>query len=90
LLLVIICLKYDKILFFLIFLKLINSWSLYNGNIPGTDSTPPPIFPYIHPYLPLTYGVGALREVITGAIWLILFNIGILVSFPAVAVVLSY
>jgi putative membrane protein len=29
----------------------------------------PPAFQAIHPYLPVTYGIGALREVIGGVIW---------------------
>ena len=29
----------------------------------------PPAFQAIHPYLPVTYGIGALREVIAGVIW---------------------
>jgi putative membrane protein len=50
----------------------------------------PPFFQYIHPFLPLTYAIEALREVIAGIIWSnYWYDIGILAVFPAVAVILS-
>ncbi|MCK9151784.1 YhgE/Pip domain-containing protein [Methanobacterium alcaliphilum] len=46
----------------------------------------PPFFQSIHPYLPLTYAVGALREVIAGVLWnTYWFNIALLTVFPVVA-----
>lgn len=50
----------------------------------------PPFFQAIHPFLPLTYAIGALREVIAGVLWNnYWFCIGVLAVFPIVAVVLS-
>jgi putative membrane protein len=50
----------------------------------------PPFFQAIHPYLPLTYAVGALREVIAGVIWgTYWYNILYLTIFPIVAFVLT-
>lgn len=50
----------------------------------------PPFFQAIHPFLPLTYAIGALREVIAGVLWNnYWFCIGVLAVFPAIAVVLS-
>lgn len=50
----------------------------------------PPFFQAIHPFLPLTYAIGALREVIAGVLWSnYWFCIGVLAVFPALAVVLS-
>ncbi len=50
----------------------------------------PPFFQSIHPYLPLTYGVGALREVVAGAIWSTYwYNILYLTIFPILAFVLT-
>lgn len=50
----------------------------------------PPFFQAIHPFLPLSYAVGALREVIAGVLWSnYLFCIGMLAVFPAIAVVLT-
>lgn len=46
----------------------------------------PPFFQSIHPYLPLSYAVGALREVVAGVIWPIFwYNIVMLAIFPIVA-----
>ena len=48
----------------------------------------PPFFQAIHPYLPLTYAIGALREVIGGVLWSTYwYNILILAIFPAVTFV---
>ena len=42
----------------------------------------PPQFQAIHPYLPVTYSIGALREVVAGVIWSSYwFNIAILILF---------
>ena len=50
----------------------------------------PPFFQSIHPYLPLTYGVGALREVVAGVIWnTYWYNIMYLTIFPILAFVLT-
>ena len=50
----------------------------------------PPFFQAIHPYLPLTYAVGALREVIAGVIWnTYWYNMLYLTIFPVVAFVLT-
>ncbi|MGB9978227.1 YhgE/Pip family protein [Methanobacterium sp.] len=50
----------------------------------------PPFFQAIHPYLPLTYAVGALREVIAGVIWgTYWYNILYLTIFPIVAFILT-
>ncbi len=50
----------------------------------------PPFFQAIHPYLPLTYAVGALREVIAGVLWnSYWYNIGALTLFPALAFILT-
>ncbi|MBI5679637.1 MAG: YhgE/Pip domain-containing protein [Methanobacterium sp.] len=50
----------------------------------------PPFFQSIHPYLPLTYAVGALREVVAGVIWPIFwYNIAILALFPVAAFLLT-
>jgi putative membrane protein len=50
----------------------------------------PPFFQAIHPYLPLTYGVGALREVVAGVIWSTYwYNILYLTVFPILAFVLT-
>jgi putative membrane protein len=44
----------------------------------------PPFFQTIHPFLPLSYAVGALREVIAGVLWSSYWhNIVILALFPA-------
>jgi putative membrane protein len=44
----------------------------------------PPFFQAIHPFLPLSYAVGALREVIAGVLWSSYwYNIVILALFPA-------
>ena len=44
----------------------------------------PPFFQAIHPFLPLSYAVGALREVIAGVLWSSYwYNIGVLALFPA-------
>jgi putative membrane protein len=46
----------------------------------------PPFFQSIHPYLPLTYAIGALREVVAGVLWNnFWYCIGMLAIFPAVA-----
>ncbi|WP_414470162.1 YhgE/Pip family protein [Methanobacterium sp. ACI-7] len=50
----------------------------------------PPFFQSLHPYLPLTYAVGALREVIGGIIWSIYwYNVGLLTVFPIAAFALT-
>jgi putative membrane protein len=50
----------------------------------------PPFFQAIHPYLPLTYAIGALREVIGGVIWSSFwYNILILAIFPALTFVIT-
>lgn len=50
----------------------------------------PPFFQAIHPYLPLTYAVGALREVVAGVLWSTYwYNILALAIFPALAFVLT-
>ena len=46
----------------------------------------PPFFQAIHPYLPLTYAVGALREVVGGVIWSSYWmNLALLSVFPVMA-----
>jgi putative membrane protein len=48
----------------------------------------PPFFQSIHPYLPLTYAIGALREVIGGVLWnSYWYNIAILALFPLITFV---
>ena len=50
----------------------------------------PPFFQAIHPYLPLTYAIGALREVIGGVLWSSYwYNILILAIFPALTFVIT-
>jgi len=50
----------------------------------------PSFFQSIHPYLPLTYAVGALREVVAGVIWYSYwYNIIILALFPIAAFFLT-
>lgn len=50
----------------------------------------PPFFQFIHPYLPLTYAVGALREVVAGVIWPIYwYNMELLALFPIAAFFLT-
>lgn len=50
----------------------------------------PPFFQAIHPYLPLTYAVGALREVVAGVLWSSYwYNIILLAVFPIVAFFLT-
>ncbi|MDI6725182.1 MAG: YhgE/Pip domain-containing protein [Methanobacterium sp.] len=50
----------------------------------------PSFFQSIHPYLPLTYAVGALREVVAGVIWYnYWYNIIILALFPIAAFFLT-
>ena len=50
----------------------------------------PPAFQAIHPYLPVTYGIGALREVIGGVIWSSYwFNILILGLFAVIFLIIS-
>lgn len=50
----------------------------------------PPFFQSIHPYLPLTYAVGALREVVGGVIWnTYWYNMVMLVLFPIAAFLLT-
>ncbi len=51
----------------------------------------PSFFQAIHPYLPLTYAVGALREVVAGVLWSnFWYNIELLTVFPAVTFVLTF
>ena len=46
----------------------------------------PPFFQSIHPYLPLTYAIGALREVVAGVLWSnFWYCIGMLAIFPVIA-----
>ncbi len=50
----------------------------------------PQFFQTIHPYLPLTYAVGALREVVAGVIWSTYwYNILYMTIFPVVAFILT-
>ncbi len=50
----------------------------------------PPFFQAIHPYLPLTYAVGALREVVAGVLWSSYwYNIALLALFPITAFLLT-
>ncbi|NYB52203.1 MAG: YhgE/Pip domain-containing protein [Methanobacteriaceae archaeon] len=50
----------------------------------------PPFFQNIHPYLPLTYAIGALREVVAGVLWNnFWYCIGILAVFPLVTFVFT-
>ncbi|MDI9618978.1 YhgE/Pip domain-containing protein [Methanothermobacter sp.] len=50
----------------------------------------PPFFQAIHPYLPLTYAVGALREVVGGVIWSIYWkNMALLALFPVVTFLIT-
>lgn len=50
----------------------------------------PSFFQAIHPYLPLTYGVGALREVMAGVLWSSFwYNIILLTVFPVGAFILT-
>ncbi|MCE7698295.1 MAG: YhgE/Pip domain-containing protein, partial [Methanobacterium paludis] len=51
----------------------------------------PSFFQAIHPYLPLTYAMGALREIVGGVLWSSFwYNIGLLTVFPAVTFVLTF
>ncbi|WP_320406971.1 YhgE/Pip domain-containing protein [Methanobacterium paludis] len=51
----------------------------------------PSFFQAIHPYLPLTYAVGALREVVAGVLWSnFWYNMELLTVFPAVTFVLTF
>jgi putative membrane protein len=46
----------------------------------------PSFFQALHPYLPVTYAIGALREVVAGVLWSnFWYCIGLLTIFPAVA-----
>ncbi|MGB9199979.1 YhgE/Pip domain-containing protein [Methanobacterium sp.] len=50
----------------------------------------PPFFQALHPYLPLTYAIGALREVIGGVLWSSYwYNILILAIFPVITFVIT-
>ena len=50
----------------------------------------PPFFQAIHPYLPLSYAIGALREVIAGMIWSTYwYDMAILTVFPIIAFALT-
>jgi putative membrane protein len=50
----------------------------------------PPFFQAIHPFLPLTYAIGALREVIGGVLWSSYwYNIVILALFPLLTFVVT-
>lgn len=50
----------------------------------------PPFFQAIHPYLPLTYAIGALREVVAGVIWSTYwYNMIALALFPILTFVLT-
>jgi putative membrane protein len=50
----------------------------------------PPFFQAIHPYLPFTYAISALREVIAGVLWSnYRYCIVILAIFPTVALILT-
>ncbi len=50
----------------------------------------PPFFQAIHPFLPLTYAIGALREVIGGILWSSYwYDIILLALFPAFTFVLT-
>jgi putative membrane protein len=50
----------------------------------------PPFFQAINPYLPLTYAVGALREVVAGVLWNnYWYNMVLLAVFPASIFVLT-
>ena len=50
----------------------------------------PPFFQSINPYLPLTYAVGALREVVGGVIWnTYWYNMVMLALFPIAAFLLT-
>lgn len=50
----------------------------------------PPFFQAINPYLPLTYAVGALREVVAGVLWSSYwYNIALLALFPITAFLLT-
>jgi putative membrane protein len=50
----------------------------------------PPFFQSIHPYLPLTYAIGALREIIGGIIWSsYCYNMLILGLFPVIFFILT-
>jgi len=50
----------------------------------------PSFFQAIHPYLPLTYAVGALREVVGGVLWSSFwYNIILLTIFPVGAFILT-
>ena len=50
----------------------------------------PPFFQAIHPYLPLTYAIGALREVIGGVLWSSYwYNILLLAIFPAITFIVT-
>jgi len=50
----------------------------------------PSFFQTIHPYLPLTYAIGALREVVAGVLWSnFLYCIGVLAIFPVVSFILT-
>ncbi len=50
----------------------------------------PPFFQALNPYLPLTYSIGALREVVAGVIWSSYwYNMLILALFPILTFVLT-
>jgi len=50
----------------------------------------PPFFKSIHPYLPLTYAVGTLREVVAGVVWNIYwYNMVMLALFPIAAFLIT-
>jgi putative membrane protein len=50
----------------------------------------PSFFQAIHPYLPLTYAIGSLREVVAGVLWnSYWYNIGMLALFPASTFILT-
>jgi putative membrane protein len=58
------------------------------GTYPAQVLTP--LFQYINPYLPFTYAISAIREIVAGVLWTnFWYSIGVLTLFPILTVALT-
>ena len=58
------------------------------GTYPAQVLTP--LFQYINPYLPFTYAISAIREIVAGVLWTnFWYSIGVLTLFPLLTVALT-
>lgn len=73
---------------FLAILLLVMQVAGSGGTYPAQELTP--FFQYVNPYLPFTYAISAIREIVAGILWSnFWYCLGVLILFPLLTVALT-